>query len=161
MAFLFITKMEFHSSVIFVEDIKVSKKFYCDILNQEIETDFGNNVSLKNGLSLWEIPKTHMLNNSFYQKGNTNQALELYFETENIDAVVDLIKKNKISKHHDLIEESWGQKTIRVYDPDQNLIEIGEKLEIFIRRMLESGLNTLQIYQKTGVPEDLIKKLLK
>ena len=153
-------KINFHSSVIFVKDMEASKDFYCNILQQEIEYDFGNNISLKNGLSIWQVPSEHSLNKSFYRKDNTNQALELYFETEDIDSAVKLIEKGNIKKHHELIEETWGQKTIRVYDPDHNLIEIGEKLEVFIRRMHYNGLSIHQINQKTGVPVETIKKMI-
>ena len=54
--------MKFHSSVIFVNDIEKSKDFYVRLLNQEIEHDFGKNVILKNGLSLWEINPEHVIN---------------------------------------------------------------------------------------------------
>lgn len=39
--------LKFHSTVLFVKDIELSKNFYCSILNQEIDTDFGNNITLK------------------------------------------------------------------------------------------------------------------
>lgn len=152
--------LRFHSSVIFVKDIEVSKNFYCNILNQVIDTDFGNNNSLKNGLSLWQVPDWHILYKGFYNQSNSNKALELYFETEDISEIQNLIVKNNIMIHHDLIEESWGQKTIRVYDPDQNLIEIGEKLEVFIKRMFKEGLTLEEINQKTGVPLELINEFI-
>jgi len=153
--------MKFHSSVLFVKNINTSKHFYCNILNQEIETDFGNNVSLKGGLSLWQIPEWHSLNENFYSNKNTNKALELYFESENIDLIVDLINRENITKHHDIIEESWGQKTIRVFDPDMNLIEIGESLKTFIKRMFDEGLTIKQINKKSGVPNNLISEYIK
>ena len=37
-------KLNFHSTVLFVKDIEVSKQFYCNILSQEIDSDFGNNI---------------------------------------------------------------------------------------------------------------------
>ena len=153
--------IKFHSSVLFVINIEVSKQFYCDILTQEVDTDFGNSISLKNGLSLWQISDWHFLNKDFYNKNNVNKALELYFETEDIYQTVDIINSKSIPKHHDLIEESWGQKTIRIYDPDNNLIEIGEKLESFIKRMYNEGLNIEQINKKSGVPVNLISEYIK
>jgi catechol 2,3-dioxygenase-like lactoylglutathione lyase family enzyme len=152
--------LKFHSSVLFVKDIEKSMQFYCDILGQEIDTDFGNNISLKGGLSLWQIPDWHTLKSDFYIKDNTNNALELYFETEDIYQINELINSNNISKHHDLTEESWGQKTIRIYDPDNNLIEIGEKLESFIIRMYEESLSIERINKKSGVPVNLIQEYI-
>lgn len=153
--------IQFHSSVIFVKDIEASKQFYCNILQQEIDTDFGNIITLKGGLSIWEIPDWHELNQNFHQKGEYNKALEICFETDHINEIVDLIEKQNLKKHHGLIEESWGQKTIRVYDPDNNLVEIGEKLEVFLTRMRSEGLSVEQINMKTGVPIEHIEKILK
>jgi catechol 2,3-dioxygenase-like lactoylglutathione lyase family enzyme len=153
--------LKFHSSVLFVKDLEISKQFYCDFLKQEIETDFGNNIVLKGGLSLWQIPDWHSLKSDFYIKDNTNNALELYFETEDISQITKIINSNNISKHHDLTEESWGQKTIRIYDPDNNLIEIGEKLESFIKRMYLEGLTIEQINKKSGVPINLISEYIR
>ncbi len=153
--------VKFHSSVIFVKDISISKNFYAGILKQELETDFGNSITFKGGLSIWQIPDQHTLNKDFYAKSNSNKALELYFETEDIHKVVDLINHKAIKKHHNLIEESWGQKTIRIYDPDNNLIEIGEKVESFIKRMYQEGLSIEQINKKSGVPIKLIEEYIK
>lgn len=152
--------IKFHSSVIFVSDITISKDFYCKILHQEIENDFGNNVSLKCGISLWQVPDWHHLNNSFYQKGNVNKAFEIYFETLDFDATINILLSNQIKIAHNVIEESWGQKTIRIYDPDNNLIEIGESLETFIKRMFAQGMLKDQIVQKTGVPIEKIDQIL-
>lgn len=154
-------KLNFHSTVLFVKDIEVSKQFYCNILSQEIDSDFGNNISFKTGLSLWQIPEEHILNTDFYKKNISNKSLEIYFETEDIDEIVEFINSKNIKKHHELIEESWGQKTIRIYDPDNNLIEIGEKLESFIKRMYHEGLSIEQINQKSGVHINLISEYIK
>ncbi len=153
--------IKYHSAVLFIKDIEISKDFYCNLLNQEINMDFGNYVVLNNGLTLWQIPDWHALSDDFYDKEYYNRSLELYFETEDIHETVDLVKKNNIPKHHELTEESWGQKTIRIYDPDNNLIEIGEKLESYIKRMHSEGLNIDQICKKSGVPVKLIEEYLK
>ncbi|PLX19423.1 MAG: hypothetical protein C0597_05230 [Marinilabiliales bacterium] len=148
--------INFHSSVLFVKNIEDSKAFYCNILKQEIATDFGNNISLKTGLTLWQVPEWHDLNKGFYTKRNANKAMELYFETSNIEEVVKQIEQNNVSLQHELIEESWGQRTIRIFDPDNNLVEIGEKLEIFIKRLHTEGLSIEEINKKTGIPVKLI-----
>ena len=152
--------LKFHSSVIFVKDFYISKHFYCDLLNQEIEYDFGNNVLLKCGITLWQTPDWHYLHNNFYNAASGNKAFEICFETVQMDEALLLIKDNKVPLMHDIIEEKWGQRTIRILDPDNNLIEIGEKLEVFIRRLNDNGLSSLQIAQKTGVPEQQIKNII-
>jgi hypothetical protein len=54
-----------------------------------------------------------------------------------------------------------GQRTIRFFDPDKNLVEIGETLPVFIKRLKNKGLSVHEINKKTGVPADKIKKLIK
>ncbi len=153
--------LKFHSSVLFVEDIEKSKEFYCNILKQEIETDFGSNVSLKGGLSLWQISDWHPLYHDFYDNSLNNKSLELYFETDDIYEVEHITNSLGIPLHHELTEESWGQKTLRIFDPDHNLVEIGEKLESFIKRMFQEGLSIEQINKKSGVPVNLILEYIK
>ena len=56
-----------------------------------------------------------------------NNAGELYFEERDIEAFAERLEKlypdtkyvNRLMTH------SWGQKVIRFYDPDGNLIEVG------------------------------------
>ena len=50
-------KFIFTNVVIFVKDIERSEYFYCDLLGQEVEFDFGKNVTFKSGISLWEQRK--------------------------------------------------------------------------------------------------------
>lgn len=53
---------------------------------------------------------------------------------------------------HALHEEPWGQKTMRFYDPDRHLIEVGEKLEHFVRRLHLEGRTPEQVAEKTSIP---------
>jgi len=153
--------ISFHSTVLFVQDIKGSKKFYCDILKQEITDDFGAVITLKNGLSLWQVPKGHKLDKEFYNSKKGNRSMEICFESEHFDEISNLIQSKDIPQLHEVIEEPWGQRTIRFFDPDKNLVEIGETLPVFIKRLKNQGLLVDEIHQKTGVPVDKIKKLIK
>ena len=56
-----------------------------------------------------------------------NNASELYFEESDIEGFVEKLEKlypNTVYVNR-LMEHSWGQKVIRFYDPDGNLIEVG------------------------------------
>lgn len=151
--------MKFHSSVIFVNDIEKSKDFYVQLLNQEIEHDFGKNVIFKNGLTIWEIRPEHIISKTLETKGNANR-FELYFETELIEEKYKQIKSKNIEFLHEIHEEPWGQRTIRFFDPDNHLIEIGEPLPIFIKNMNIKGLSAKQITEKSGVPIETISSIL-
>lgn len=152
----------FHSIVLFVKDLEKSKKFYTEVLGQEVEYDFGNNIGLKNGISLWKIMTDHVISRSGkHSRIKATKAFEIYFETDDLHTFQEIIVKQNLNILHDLMEEPWGQRTIRFYDPDNNLIEVGETLETFVNRMATSGMNPEEISAKTTIPVQIVKALLK
>lgn len=56
-----------------------------------------------------------------------NNSCELYFEEPDIYAFIEKLEKLYPSAKYvnKLITHSWGQKVIRFYDLDGNLIEVG------------------------------------
>ncbi len=151
--------MHFHSPVIFVSDIKRSKTFYCEILGQKTEHDFGKNLIFKSGLTIWEVSPDHLIGKKLKTKSISNR-FELYFETDQIEETFIKLKKENVSFLHELHEEPWGQRTIRFFDPDHHLIEVGEPLEIFVWNMHDSGLTNKQITEKSGIPLNTVNKIL-
>lgn len=151
--------VKFYSPVIFVEEIERSKKFYIDILNEEIEHDFGNNIVFKSHLSLWKIDPGHDIAKTAGgpEQGNT---FELYFETEDILKSASKIKANQVRLLHEIKTEAWGQMTIRFFDPDNHLIEVGESLNRFITRIFKETGSIEKTATKTGVHLDLIRKIV-
>jgi len=157
-------KLNNSSIALFVKDIEVSKAFYQTLLGLEIEFDFGKNIIFKGGIAIWEINPTHIIPSTLGENslnGKSNR-FELYFETENLEEVFLPLKAANIQFLHEIHEENWGQRTIRFFDPDNHLIEIGESLHCFIKRMLDSGMTREQVSAKTGVsPNDFEKNLKK
>ena len=152
--------IKFHSAVIFVSNIETSRLFYTNILEEEIEHDFGKNVILKSGLSLWELREDHIIAQNLNTDPNGHK-IELYFEADNIEHITENLKENNIKFLHEMHEEPWGQQNIRFFDPDNHLIEIGEPLPIFINNMHNKGMTVEEIEQKSGVPAATIQSLLK
>ena len=154
-------KPQFHSVVLFVKDLQKSKKFYTEVLGQEVEYDFGNNIGLKDGISLWKIMPDHVISLSRkHSRTKATKAYEIYFETNDIDTFQEIIVRHKLNILHDLMEEPWGQRTIRFYDPDNNLIEVGETLGTFVTRMAKSGMMPEEISVKTTIPVEIVRALL-
>lgn len=120
--------------------------------------DFGSNLSFEGGLSLWQIRQSHIIPAKLTDLYHPSNRFELCFETDDMNAFVELLKSNKIELLHDLTEEPWGQLTIRFFDPDHHLIEMGEPVPVFIKRMLNHGMTIDQVVQKTGVSANLIKQ---
>lgn len=153
------SKTFFSSTVLFVKDIDTSLKFYKDLMGLEIKDDFGACKIFTCGLSLWRVNDEHLINQK-WKREKQNGNLEICFETEDFDSVYKTIKKQNIPLLHDLHEESWGQKTIRVFDPDNNLVEIGESIPTFIKRMYKEGMSVEEIAEKSSVAKEQVEKII-
>ena len=157
-------KTRFSMPVIFVNSIETSKKFYQDIFALEIEQDFGENIVFKNSISLWqkkcaeEIIFGSVKENRF-EKGI--KAIELYFQTGNVETVYNILKGKNVEMIHGLKEENWGQKTIRFYDPDKFIIEVAEPIENVVLRFSKSGMSDEEVSKKTQMPLEIVKKIIK
>ena len=96
------------TAVLFVKDIQVSKNFYSNVLNLNIEFDFGTNIMYKNGSSIWEMQKNHVIPSKLGEKKIMDSSVnrfELYFETENLQDIYDKLKSHHVKFLHDIHEE--------------------------------------------------------
>lgn len=156
-------KLSNSSIALFVKNIEVSKDFYKKVLGLEIEFDFGTNIIFKGGVAIWQINPNHIipqkLGNSISDPSINR--FELYFETENLDDVYQALAGVNTAFLHDIHEESWGQRNVRFFDPDNHLIEIGESLQCFVKRMLNSGMTREQVSTKTGIAIGDFDRILK
>lgn len=154
--------IQFHSSVLFVRDIEGSKRFYVDMLGCQIRDDFGTNVTLTCGISLWQIAGEHLIPTTLGKEsvfGKANRQ-ELYFESDTPYTLEEKLLESDTTFLHRLHEESWGQQTIRFFDPDGHLIEVGEPLQVFLQRFYDQGLSIEAIEKKTSVPAREIRRIL-
>ena len=124
-----------------VKDMELSKRFYRDVLDLEVEMDFGANVTLTGGLSLQSEESwrqfIHVKEDEIAYGGKD---AELYFETEDVAAFAEKLKAmESIVYVHPLFEHRWGQRCVRLYDPDGHVIEVGESLEKVGKRFFCTG----------------------
>lgn len=152
--------VKYHSVVIFVVDIERSKLFYTGLLEFEIEHDFGTNIIFKGGLSIWQISHGHIIAQSENTQKAFGSRFELCFETEKMDEFIQKMEKVKPKMLHQIIEEPWGQMTVRFYDPDGHLIEVGESLDSFIYRFYKQGMTIDEVANRTSVSKEYIAKLI-
>lgn len=148
--------MRFICSLITVTDIKRSRAFYEDLLKQKVKYDFGENVTFHGDFAIHL--RSHfkgLIENKEINPGGNN--FELYFEHDNLDEIVKKLKDNNVSFVHDIREQPWRQKVARFYDPDENIIEIGESLEYLSYRLKSEGLTIDQISSITNMSTDFVK----
>ncbi len=117
--------MKLKNVLIVTKDIEKSKKFYHDVFGLDMILDNDGNMILTEGLVLQdEAIWQKFIKKDIIQKNN---ATELYFEEKDIEGFVEKLKKlyPDIEYVNPLMTHSWGQKVVRFYDPDGNLIEVG------------------------------------
>ena len=157
-------EIKFQSTAAFVKNIEASKKFYTEVLEQVIELDFGKNVIFIGGITLWEINRNHIILKKQGLASIVDEKInrfEFYFETEKLDGIFEKLKENGVEFLHSLHEEPWGQRTIRFFDPDRHLIEIGETLETFVKRLHSENMTPEQVSEKTSMPLKTVRELIK
>ena len=154
--------MLFHSAVLMTNNFESMKTFYTQGLKMKTKDDFGSCIAFDCGLSIWQMdanqPLAKAIGRTFHADGNKN--LEICFETEDFDADVTSVKSFGLKVIHDIQIESWGQKTIRFYDPDGNIIELGESIPTFVKRMYKEGMRAEEVAEKTGVPIEQVEQFL-
>ena len=117
--------MRLKNILIVVKDIEKSRQFYHDLFGIDLILDNDGNMILTEGLVLQDakIWKS-FLDRDIVPKSNS---CELYFEEQDIEAFARKLEKlyPSIEYVNRLMTHSWGQRVIRFYDLDGNLIEVG------------------------------------
>ena len=117
--------MKLKNVLIVVKDIEKSRKFYHDLFGIDLVLDNDGNMILTEGLVLQDekIWKS-FLDRDIVPRSNS---CELYFEEQDIESFVEKLEKlyPDIEYVNRLMTHSWGQRVVRFYDLDGNLIEVG------------------------------------
>ena len=117
--------MRLKNVLIVVKDIERARQFYHDLFGLELILDNGGNMILTEGLVLQEERYwKDFLGKEIIPENNS---CELYFEERDIEGFVEKLEScyPDVRYVNRLMTHSWGQKVIRFYDPDGNLIEVG------------------------------------
>ena len=117
--------MKLKNVLVVVKDIEKSREFYHDLFGLDTILDHGGNMILTEGLVLQdEKIWRDFVGKEIVQKSNS---CELYFEERDIEAFVEKLEERypDIEYVNRLMTHSWGQKKVRFYDLDGNLIEVG------------------------------------
>ena len=152
--------MKYVCTLISVKDMEISKKFYHDVLGLEVISDLGANVTLTGGFALqtmdtWQEFIVHK------EVSLQNNAAELVFEEREMDAFLEHLKSFGIKYVHNIVEHSWGQRVIRFYDPDYHIIEVGEDMEMVVKRFIATGMTEVQVAERMNVPLEYVQGYLK
>ena len=117
--------MKLKNVLIVVKDIGRAERFYRELFGLETILDNDGNMILTDGLVLQEEKYwKEFLGKEIISESNS---CELYFEEENLEGFIEKLESYypDVKYVNRLMTHSWGQKVIRFYDPDGNLIEVG------------------------------------
>jgi len=117
--------MKLRNVLIITNNIHRAKQFYHDLFGLEVLLDNDGNMILTEGLVLQDATIwKKFLNRDLVPNNN---ATELYFEERDIEAFVEKLERlyPDIQYVNRLMTHSWGQRVVRFYDLDGNLIEVG------------------------------------
>lgn len=152
--------MEYKCTMLVVKDMEKTKRFYTTLLGLEITHDMGVNVAFSGGLAAQTEESwaafTGTGADAFQYGGHT---FELYFEEKDYAGFLAKVQEADV----EIVSEAvmpYGQKVLRIYDPDKHVVEVGEDMGVMVRRLHAEGLNEEQVSEMTGLPPEAIKHFL-
>lgn len=119
--------MKHVDTIVLVEDIEKSKRFYMEVIGLEILHDWDNMITFKEHFSIHKsdalLPENKIKKHIAQGRQGRNNVI-IYFEVENLDIEYQKMVEKGVRILHGIVELPW-QKIFRIYDPDNHIIEIG------------------------------------
>lgn len=155
--------MKMQNILFAVGNLEKSLDFYRQVLGLEIANNFGANVVLTGGLSLQTLDTwAAFLGKTPGDIRFGGDDAEIYFETEDFDAFLKTLEEfPEVELVRPPLEHGWGQRVVRLYDPDHHIIEVGESMARVCCRFLDSGLNEEGIARRMDVSVEYVREQLK
>lgn len=120
--------MQLHhvDTILLVEDIAISKKFYAQVLGMEILHDWGAMVVFKDRLALHQASELQPRaeTGKFSQSGGHGNVI-VYLQSDDLEGAYQELKEGGVEFLHGILSLPW-ERLFRVYDPDHYVVEIGE-----------------------------------
>ena len=151
--------MRLKNTLIVVNDIERSKAFYRDLFGLQVIADYNGNVVLTEGLVLQDAAIWEKLIAREVMFGGNHA--ELYFEENDMDWFLEKLEAwpEEITYVNQLMEHVWGQRVMRLYDPDMHMIEVGESMEFVAKRFLKSGMSVEETAARTQMAVGRVAEL--
>ncbi len=119
--------IRFRHSIALVRDIEESKHFYKDILGLSIIRDFDVFVLFQNDFAIHRADLFYdYINKPYHGEKMGHDNVDFYLTTSELEHVSARLKENKVVFIHEIKQMDWGEKVIRIYDPDGHILEIGD-----------------------------------
>ncbi|WP_051444969.1 VOC family protein [Desulfocurvus vexinensis] len=156
------SRITFEGQAVFVADMAAARAFYEQALDQQVLFEVGDQyVSYAGGLALWQLASAleavrgEAPPSPGAPLGRDN--FELYFETHDLPAAWERLARAGARPLHEMREMPWGQRCLRVQDPDGHIVEVAEPLPLVIRRFLDQGLSPEQVAERTMTTLEMVQ----
>lgn len=154
--------MQYQGCLLVVKDAQKSKIFYQELFGCAVELDLEDYVIFKEGIMLQQ--EGTWLGFIKRKEGSlTYQHLtaELYFEEENLDGFMERQSATEaIQIISPVTEHEWGQRSVRFFDPDGHLLEVGESMKVVVKRYLNNGMTVEEAAAKSMFPVSFVQACL-
>ena len=152
--------MKVKNTMFIVTDIDKSVEFYKKVFGFHVIMDFGANKTLTGGLVLQTLDTwQEFIGTEAVSFGGNS--FEIYFEEDDFDKFAEKLKTCNVEYVHHIKEHSWGQRVVRIYDPDKHIIEIGENIKTVCKRFLESGMTPEEVSKRMDVPIKFVNSCMR
>jgi len=151
--------MKFICPLIVVADMPRARHFYEQVLNQTVKYDFGENVTFQGDFAIHLQEHFSRLIDDKPIVAASN-SFELYFEEDDLLPLIDKLKACGVEFVHELREQPWRQRVVRFYDPDHNMIEIGESMAYLCFRLCKEGASVEEVAQTSNMPVAFVNEAL-
>jgi len=150
---------KYEGLLLVVDNMERSKRFYKELFDLDVICDYGANATLTGGISL-QTKESWMqfigVSDIRYRGNDT----ELYFTGTDVDEFDKKVKAAGAEYLHTVREMPWGQRVVRIYDPDGHIIEVGEDMTAAAKRLLSEGMSAEDVAAKTMFPIDVVRSFV-
>lgn len=156
-------RMQMLNTLFTVRDLEKSLAFYRQVLGLEVVNDFGANVVLTGGLALQTLDSwAGFLGKEPEDIRFGGNDAEIYFEAEDFDAFLKTLRDfPEAELVRPPLEHGWGQRVVRLYDPDRHIVEVGEPMSKVAKRFRDGGLTEEGVARRMDISLEYARELLK
>lgn len=152
--------LRYTSLVLFSDDVPRLRDFYRETFDLSIVLELSGLVTFDGGISIWEAADARtMIYGGSDLSPVERPRCELYFETDAIEAFAEGLE-GRARLAHPVQTAPWEQRVVRFYDPDGNLVEVGEAMDAVARRLAAGGLSVDEVAARTLMPPAFVAAAL-
>jgi catechol 2,3-dioxygenase-like lactoylglutathione lyase family enzyme len=120
-------EIRFRNSIALVKNIEESKQFYRDIIGLSVAQEYDTFVLFMDNFAIHTADLFYeYIQKPYHGERMGHDNVDFYFTTSDLEGFQARLKEHGVTFIHEIHQHAWGEKVIRVYDPDGHILEIGD-----------------------------------